>query len=103
MELKPYQQKVLTDLGDYLSYVQQEKRIDKAYNNYWTDKIGEYNPITGKGMKPYLKSVPGAVHVCVKVPTAGGKTFIACNALKTICVSVKLPVAHQNLNRPYFC
>ena len=23
-------------------------------------------------------------HICVKVPTAGGKTFIACNALKTI-------------------
>ncbi len=23
-------------------------------------------------------------HVCLKVPTAGGKTFIACNALKTI-------------------
>ena len=84
MELKPYQQKVLTDLGDYLSYVQEEKRIDKAYNQYWTDKIGEYNPITGKGMKPYLNSVPGAVHICVKVPTAGGKTFIACNALKTI-------------------
>lgn len=84
MELKPYQQKVLTDLGDYLSYVQEEKRIDKAYNKYWTDKIGEYNPFTAKGMKPYLNSVPGAVHVCIKVPTAGGKTFIACNALKTI-------------------
>ncbi|CAN5231856.1 DEAD/DEAH box helicase family protein [soil metagenome] len=23
-------------------------------------------------------------HICIKVPTAGGKTFIACNALKTI-------------------
>lgn len=84
MELKPYQQKVLADLDDYLDYVQQEKRIDTAYNKYWTDKIGEYNPITGKGMKPYQNSVPGAVHVCMKVPTAGGKTFIACNALKTI-------------------
>ncbi len=84
MELKPYQQKVLTDLDNYLGYVQQEKRIDTAFNKYWADKIGEYNPITGKGMRPYLNSVPGAVHVCVKVPTAGGKTFIACNALKTI-------------------
>jgi type III restriction enzyme len=84
MELKPYQQKVLTDLESYLDYVQQDKRIDSAFNNYWINRIGEYNPITGKGMKPYVNSVPGAVHVCAKVPTAGGKTFIACNALKTI-------------------
>lgn len=84
MELKPYQQKVLTDLGEYLEYVQQEHRIDTAFNKYWEDKIGPYNPIAGKGMKPYQNSVPGAVHVCLKVPTAGGKTFIACNALKTI-------------------
>ncbi|MEO5995263.1 MAG: DEAD/DEAH box helicase family protein [Chitinophagaceae bacterium] len=84
MELKPYQQKVLNDIDVYLTYVQQEKRIDTAFNTYWLDKIGQYNPVTGKGMKPYLNSVSGAVHVCVKVPTAGGKTFIACNALKSI-------------------
>ncbi len=28
--------------------------------------------------------MPRVPHICVKVPTAGGKTFIACNALKTI-------------------
>jgi type III restriction enzyme len=84
MELKPYQQKVITDLDEYLDYVQQYKRTDIAFNKYWEDKIGEYNPIAQTGMRPYQNSVPGAVHVCMKVPTAGGKTFIACNALKTI-------------------
>lgn len=84
MELKPYQQKVLTNLSEYFEYIQELKRFDSAFNKYWTDKIGEYNPISGKGMKPYQNSVSGAVHVCIKVPTAGGKTFIACNALKTI-------------------
>ncbi len=84
MELKPYQQKVITDLAEYLDYVQQYRRTDIAYNKYWEDKIGEYNPLTQTGMRPYQNSVPGAVHVCMKVPTAGGKTFIACNALKKI-------------------
>lgn len=32
----------------------------------------------------YKNNIPNAAHVCVKVPTAGGKTFIAVNALHTI-------------------
>lgn len=84
MELKSYQKTVITNLEEFLQYVQQHKRNDVAFNQYWEDKIGEYNPLTGTGMKPYQNSVPGALHVCVKVPTAGGKTFIACNALHTI-------------------
>ena len=35
-------------------------------------------------MQPYKNNIPRAVHVCVKVPTAGGKTFIAVNALRSI-------------------
>ncbi|MEO6832002.1 MAG: DEAD/DEAH box helicase family protein, partial [Chitinophagaceae bacterium] len=84
MELKPYQQRVITSLSEYLQYLQADKRIDVAFNRYWEDKIGPYNPLEGTGMKPYQNTVPGAVHLCIKVPTAGGKTFIACNALATI-------------------
>ena len=32
----------------------------------------------------YDNTVTGGARVMLKVPTAGGKTFIACNALKTI-------------------
>lgn len=84
MELKPYQQKVILDLETYLGYVQQYKKTDRAFNQFWEDRIGPYNPINGEGMEPYKNTVPNAVHVCIKVPTAGGKTFIACNALCTI-------------------
>lgn len=84
MELKGYQQKVINDLEKYLEYVQEYKRLDKAFNQYWEDKIGAYNPLDGTGMEPYKNNVPYAANVCVKVPTAGGKTFIAVNALKTI-------------------
>jgi type III restriction enzyme len=84
MELKPYQQKVILDLETYLGYVQKYKKTDRAFNQFWEDRIGPYNPINGEGMEPYKNTVPNAVHVCIKVPTAGGKTFIACNALHTI-------------------
>lgn len=84
MELKGYQQKVITDLELYLEYVQEHKSLDLAFNKYWEDKIGPYNALDGTGMEPYKNNVAKAANVCVKVPTAGGKTFIAVNALHTI-------------------
>lgn len=84
MELKSYQHKVIQDLEQYLEYVQEHKKINVAFNKYWEDKIGPYNPLSGEGMEPYKNNIPNAAHVCIKVPTAGGKTFIACNALHTI-------------------
>ncbi len=84
MELKSYQKQVIQDLSNYFAYLQKDKEADKAFNNYWRDKVGPYNPISEEGMRPYQQNVPDAVHLCIKVPTAGGKTFIACNAIKTI-------------------
>jgi len=84
MELKPYQQKVVQHIGDYLDLIQVYKRTDQAFNQFWEQQIGPYNPLNGEGMRPYQNNIPGAAHICVKVPTAGGKTFIACNALKKI-------------------
>ena len=84
MELKPYQQNVISNLEEYLQYVQEYKNTAKAFDAFWSEKIGPYNPLDGTGMQPYKNNVPNAVHVCIKVPTAGGKTFIAVNALHSI-------------------
>jgi type III restriction enzyme len=84
MELKSYQRKVIENLEEYLVYVQEHKSLSKAFNQYWEDKIGPYNPLDGTGMELYKNNIPNAAHVCVKVPTAGGKTFIAVNALHSI-------------------
>ena len=84
MELKSYQHKVIKDLELYLEYVQRFKKTDVAFNKFWEDRIGPYNPLNNEGMQPYKNTIPNAAHVCIKVPTAGGKTFIACNALHTI-------------------
>lgn len=87
MELKPYQQKVITDLENYLSYLEECSSPAQAFNEYWKDKLGEYTvKLDGSttGMRPYKDTIPGAAHIAIKVPTSGGKTFIACNALKSI-------------------
>jgi type III restriction enzyme len=84
MELKSYQHKVINDLESFLEYLQIHKRIDASFNTYWEDKIGSYNPISGEGMQPYKNNIKKAPHVSIKVPTAGGKTFIACNAISSI-------------------
>jgi type III restriction enzyme len=84
MELKPYQQDVIKDLENYLSYLQEHDTPAKAYNEFWTDRVGAYNPLTQVGMRAYKDNIPNAVHIALKVPTAGGKTFIACNALYSI-------------------
>jgi type III restriction enzyme len=84
MELKSYQQKVIENLEEYLEYVQEHKNVATAFNQYWENKIGPYNPIDNTGMQPYKNNIPNSAHVCIKVPTAGGKTFIAVNALHSI-------------------
>lgn len=83
MELKSYQQDVINDLESFLDSLNQNSNPAKAFNTYWKERLGEYNPLTNSGMKPYKNNIPNAVHIAIKVPTAGGKTFIAINALQS--------------------
>lgn len=77
MELKPYQQRVIDDLSGYLSSLEKTPHLAQAFKVYWDEK-----GVTG--MEAYKNNVPGVPHVCAKVPTAGGKTYIAVNAIKAI-------------------
>ncbi|NOT13848.1 MAG: DEAD/DEAH box helicase family protein [Methylococcaceae bacterium] len=77
MELKDYQDRVIDNLAGYLAELEVNPHLRKAFKAYWDEK-----GVTG--MEPYKNNVPGVPHVCAKVPTAGGKTFIAVNAIKTI-------------------
>ncbi|ARN78240.1 restriction endonuclease [Nonlabens spongiae] len=87
MELKPYQHKVIKDLESFLQILQEKQNPAQAYKQYWESRVGPYTPqIDGSftGMTPYKDNIPNATHIAIKVPTAGGKTFIACNALHSI-------------------
>lgn len=76
MELKPYQQSVIADLEAYLAALAETPDLRAAFKGFWMQK--------GIAADPYKNNVPGVPHICVKVPTAGGKTYIAVNALKPI-------------------
>ncbi len=85
MELKPYQQHVINDLALFLENIQEIKDTKDAFYNFWSKHPRTpLFPYSGTAIEPYKNNVPRVPHICVKVPTAGGKTFIACNAIKTI-------------------
>lgn len=77
MELNEYQQNVISDLNRFLGYLERQPYMDTAFREFWAEQ-------GATGMPAYKNNVPGVPHVCVKVPTAGGKTFIAVNAVKPV-------------------
>jgi type III restriction enzyme len=85
MELKPYQQEVITDLARFLNCVQAAKNLPDAFQEFWAaHPRTPLQPFPGTAIEPYKNTVPGVPHVTIKVPTAGGKTFLAANALRPI-------------------
>ena len=81
MELKNYQKTVLEDVSNYIEALSFSGDCAKAYDQLWDSKGYKI----GKGGVPsYKLTFKGTPDVCLKVPTGGGKTFIACAALKTI-------------------
>ena len=82
MELKTYQKNVISDLSRFLTLLTKTGSASKAYSALWEEK----NVNVGPGGLPYYHyNLQGGVpDVCFKVPTGGGKTFIAASAIKTI-------------------
>lgn len=84
MELKNYQNKILADISRYFDVLQETKNAANAYRKYWVTNTPPVMPTLNGAVQPYKDTVPGAPHLCVKVPTGGGKTIIAAAALKNI-------------------
>jgi type III restriction enzyme len=79
MELKPYQKDVLDDFEIFCSIFHGSSTSAEAYNQYWSQKGFEVGHGT---IREYNDNITNSVRVCAKVPTAGGKTFIAVSAIK---------------------
>lgn len=77
MELLPYQQQVLNDLASFLQELERRGNVKEAFREFWLQQ-GVAGP------EPYRQSIAQVPHVCIKVPTGGGKTFIAACGMKTI-------------------
>ena len=90
MELKKYQQEVINDLTQFIEELDSTRHIGQAFTNFWESKGISVQSLDNDFLKPYDNSIKSVPRVTVKVPTAGGKTFIACNALKPIFDSFPL-------------
>lgn len=85
MELKQYQKQVIQDLADFCNTLKIYRNTSEAYQRFWNNKdIQVKSTINSNGLDAYKDNIKGVPHVCIKVPTAGGKTFIASNAIRTI-------------------
>ena len=81
MELKKFQIKVLQDLNRYCELLNETNSVVSAYNNFWLEK----NIVVGFGGLPaYNNTIYNTPHVCFKVPTGGGKTFLAVSSLRIL-------------------
>lgn len=92
MELKNYQKTVITDLKCYLNHLNRTHSADTAYRDFWLDK----GITVGENLIPaYKNTIQNTPHICFKVPTGGGKTYLAAAAIKPILSS--MPETKQKL------
>lgn len=90
MELKKYQEETLRDLAQYINVLNESNSLSVTYSQYWEQRGVSISGIDNDYLRPYINSVNNVPRVTLKVPTAGGKTFIACNAIKTIMDSLQI-------------
>jgi type III restriction enzyme len=81
MELKNYQIQVISDLERFLELLIEKQSISSAYSTLWNEKGVN---VGIDGMPPYKTELASVPQVCFKVPTGGGKTFLAANSIKPI-------------------
>ena len=75
--LKPYQSRVLDSLRDFFRIAARQQNPDPAFREITARTFGTatpYIPVSVAGMKPQMP------YVCLRVPTGGGKTLLACHA-----------------------
>ena len=77
MILKDYQAQAIRNLEDFLKLLDENKPISEAFKNFWASRDVNARP-------PYQNNIPRVPQVCFKVPTGGGKTFMATSSLKVI-------------------
>lgn len=81
MELKNYQKSVMRNLSSYMDCINNTANLFAAWEEYWRRQDIS---VGFGGVPAYSNSIKGVPHVCMKVPTGGGKTFMACSSVKRI-------------------
>ena len=81
MILKDYQKNAIDDLENFLELVDQTNSLSEAYKRFWESRDVPAKP-------PYTSTIANVPQVCFKVPTGGGKTFMAAASLQSIFMAL---------------
>jgi type III restriction enzyme len=81
MELKAFQKRVLEDIKNYVAEYKNCGSPSKAFSSFWKKKGLAVEKINNSDIHSYNNTIEDVPCVTVKVPTGGGKTFIACNSI----------------------
>lgn len=76
MILKDYQQRAIDDLAEFLRRLTAGRSIGRAFAEFWLSR-----DVRAEAYQNTIANVP---QVCFKVPTGGGKTFMAAASLRVI-------------------
>lgn len=91
LELKDYQKIVMNNLSSYMDCLNRSNNIFTAWRDYWLLQ----DIRAGIDVPTYNNIISGVPHVCMKVPTGGGKTFMACSAIKRIFDAMPMGKPHM--------
>lgn len=85
LRLKTYQKEVLNDLKNYLEELRKTDNLRTAFRNHWLSKSIDPETKNNDLLHKYNnQTAPNVPNVTMKVPTAGGKTYIAAKSLPII-------------------
>ena len=97
MDLKNYQSRALDSLRDFLRLAAMEAGFDAAYKQIARrkDADGELiNPYADAEYCSFVADLPDCPHVCLRIPTGGGKTLLAAH-----CAPVAAPFCEELTRR----
>ncbi len=75
LELKDYQQRALDTLSTFFNRCVMLNNADTAFYEVTRDLYGQGIPYNT------IKELPGLPYVCIRIPTGGGKTIVACHTV----------------------
>ena len=97
MDLKNYQSRALDSLRDFLRLAAMEAGFDAAYEKIARRKNADgklINPYADAAYRPLVADLPDCPHVCLRIPTGGGKTLLAAH-----CAPVAAPFCEELTRR----
>ena len=97
MDLKNYQSRALDSLRDFLRLAAMEAGFDAAYEQTARRKNADgelINPYADAEYCSFVADLPDCPHVCLRIPTGGGKTLLAAH-----CAPVAAPFCEELTRR----